>query len=305
MTKQKAGSPMQHYSIGAVARLTDIPAHTLRKWESRHGIATPLRSPTGRRVYTDDHVVTLKLIKHLMASGHALGHLAELGSASLRELADQHLEPERPAVTSITLVGPNLSRLLPNQRIVSGRFDGDLQEWLAQSPDGLVVGEPVAVETETLPEHLVGELLVLRTQVEQLLVVYTFASSHTLAALKNADIGTARGPVDDHELLLHLAPKVADPAPRSAQQQRFSKRELARIAALNPALRCECPNHIAKLLMDIASFEKYSVECVTTDPKEKALHIQLGEISAQARILFEDALIAVASADEIQLAVRR
>ena len=53
--------------------------------------------------------------------------------------------------------------------------------------------------------------------------------------------------------------------------------------------------------MDISSFEQYSNECLDTDPRERALHQKLGDISAQARTLFEDALIAVAAADGIQL----
>ena len=294
---------MQHYSIGAVSKLTNIPAHTLRKWESRHGIATPLRSPTGRRVYTDEHVARLKLIKRLVGAGHALAHLAALDDAALSDLAKQHTEPERPDVTSITLVGPNLTRLLPNQRIVSQRFSGDLTEWLAEPPTNLAT-EPVAVECETLPAHIADQLLALRSRVARLLVVYTFAPSHTLNTLKEADIDIVRSPVNDDELLLHIAPKVVDPAPDTAQQ-RFSAQELARIAALSPALQCECPNHIAKLLMDIASFEKYSIECSIAEPGAQTLHNQLAEISAQARILFEDALIAVATADGIHLEVDR
>lgn len=293
---------MQHYSIGAVAKLTNIPAHTLRKWESRHGIAAPLRSPTGRRVYTDEHVETLKLIKKLVGAGHALGHLAALDDAALRELANQHAEPERSSVSAITLVGPNLSRLLPNQRIVSHRFAGNLQEWLAKTSEDFG-NEPVALESETLPAAVTEQLLILRAQLPRLLVVYTFAPSQTLSALKEADIEVVRGPLNDDELLLHIAPKSVESAPDTAQRQRFSTQELARIAALNPALQCECPNHIAKLLMDIASFEKYSLECSAADPESRTLHNQLGEISAQARMLFEDALIAVASADGIQLDV--
>ncbi|MDG2278761.1 MAG: hypothetical protein P8L31_12435, partial [Pseudomonadales bacterium] len=75
----------------------------------------------------------------------------------------------------------------------------------------------------------------------------------------------------------------------------------ARIAALSPNIACECPNHIAKLLMDISSFERYSEQCVETDPDERALHAQLGDISTKARRLFEDALLAVATTDGLHL----
>jgi hypothetical protein len=253
-------------------------------------------------VYTEEHVEKLKLIKRLVSAGHALGHLAGLDDAGLRDLAAQLAEPERPGITSITLVGPNLARLLPNQRIVAQRFAGSLSEWLAQHSADLA-SEPVAVESDTLPTPVTEQLLALRSRVARLLVVYRFASSHTLSELRQADIEVVRGPVNDDELLLHIAPKVVESASDTTQQQRFSTEELARVAALTPALQCECPNHIAKLLMDIASFEKYSIECSTADPEAQALHNKLGDISAQARMLFEDALIAVASADNIQLEV--
>ena len=155
-----------------------------------------------------------------------------------------------------------------------------------------------------LPAHIADQLLALRSRVARLLVVYTFAPSHTLNTLKEADIDIVRSPANEDGLLLHIAPKVAGPTPDAAQH-RFSSQELARIAALSPALQCECPNHIAKLLMDIASFEKYSIECNIAEPQAQTLHNQLAEISAQARILFEDALIAVANADGIPLEVNR
>jgi DNA-binding transcriptional MerR regulator len=291
---------MQQYSIGAVSKLTNIPAHTLRKWESRHGIATPLRSQTGRRVYTDEHVETLKLIKRLMASGHSLAHLAQLDDVALRDLADQFVQPDKPGISSIVLVGPNISRLLPNERIVSGRFGGSLVDWFAQYPLD-AEPQPIAVESETLPTAVLELLLTLRPRVERLLVVYTFASSETLAALREADIDTVRSPVGEEDLLLHIAPKILEPSPEVDRSERFSTQELARISALNTALECECPNHIAKLLMDITAFEKYSRECSDADPDSKALHDQLGQISASARVLFEDALIAVASEDGIEL----
>ena len=53
--------------------------------------------------------------------------------------------------------------------------------------------------------------------------------------------------------------------------------------------------------MDITSFERYSKECIDTDPAEHALHQQLASVSAQARQLFEGALLTVATAEGIKL----
>ena len=107
-------------------------------------------------------------------------------------------------------------------------------------------------------------------------------------------------PANDDALLSCLARDATD-STVEARPSRFSSAQLARIGAQSPSLDCECPNHIAQLIMDITSFERYSKTCVDTDPGERALHEQLTRISGQARVLFEEALIAVAVADGIKL----
>lgn len=298
------GMNMQQLSIGAVARLTQIPAHTLRKWESRHGIAVPVRSETGRRVYTEEHVETLRLVKQLVASGHSLGHLAGLDLDALEELAGLHAaDTSRLKAQRIALVGPNVSRLLTGLPQVVSRFSHEIHEWLAETAQ-LDAETTYIVESNTLPPELVETLTARRAQMAHLLVVYKFAASETLVRLRDADVVPVHGPLGESSLLRLLEPVTTGepPAPRA---QRFSDEELARVAALSPGLECECPNHIAKLLMDITAFETYSRECVDTDPDEQALHQRLGEISARARALFEEALIAVAAADGISLSIRK
>ena len=77
---------MNRLTIGEVSRLTSIPTHTLRIWESRHEIVQPLRSESGRRFYTEDHVARLNEVKALMAEGHALSELAKLETSDLKSL---------------------------------------------------------------------------------------------------------------------------------------------------------------------------------------------------------------------------
>lgn len=289
---------MQQLSIGAVAQLTQIPAHTLRKWESRHGIAVPIRSDTGRRIYTQAHVEQLQLIKTLVGRGHALAHLAELNTEELRQLAGLHEQPQpQVQISSLSLVGPNVCWLLSGSGLVQHRYPGDLQGWQTHSGFGDVDG--LVVECDTLPPDAVEALLHIKTDLQLVVVVYKYAARRTVAQLQDHGVVTLNGPVSDDDILAHL--QVREDQPFTPAPQRFSNAELGRIAAMSPGLQCECPNHIAKLLMDITSFEHYSNECVDTDPAERALHQKLGEISSQARALFEDALVAVATADGIQL----
>jgi DNA-binding transcriptional MerR regulator len=59
------------YSIGAVARMLDIPPATLRTWEERYGLPVPERSPGGHRLYSRDQVDQLRFVKAQLAQGMA------------------------------------------------------------------------------------------------------------------------------------------------------------------------------------------------------------------------------------------
>jgi DNA-binding transcriptional MerR regulator len=57
------------YSIGAVARMLDIPTSTLRAWEERYSVVSPTRSPGAQRLYSRAEVERLRYIKTQIESG--------------------------------------------------------------------------------------------------------------------------------------------------------------------------------------------------------------------------------------------
>ncbi|MGZ8253883.1 MAG: MerR family transcriptional regulator, partial [Burkholderiaceae bacterium] len=63
--------------IAAVERDTGLSKDTLRVWERRYGFPQPLRDANGERVYPQDQVDKLRLIKRLMDQGHRPGKIAE------------------------------------------------------------------------------------------------------------------------------------------------------------------------------------------------------------------------------------
>ena len=72
------------YSIGAVARMLDIPPATLRTWEERYGLPTPERSPGGHRLYSRDQTEDAIEVKPRRGARLGDGQLQEyerLGSA--------------------------------------------------------------------------------------------------------------------------------------------------------------------------------------------------------------------------------
>ena len=54
------------YRIGAVARLTGFSPDTLRIWERRYDIVEPQRTPKGGRLYSQQDVTRLTMIKTLV-----------------------------------------------------------------------------------------------------------------------------------------------------------------------------------------------------------------------------------------------
>jgi DNA-binding transcriptional MerR regulator len=302
---------MERLTIGAVANLTGVPTHTLRKWESRHSIVTPNRSESGRRFYTNEHVQRLLLVKRLMGEGHSLAELARLNNDELDILAVRH-EQSRAANHDggADVVGLNLTTLFeraePSLAPSFSGFSQTLEKWLDQpqhvknSKHGTLV-----VESDTLPDAVVDQLVVLRSKhYQRIVVIYAFAPRRIEQLLASHGIQAIKAPASSEKIRSYLS--VEAPKAYSSSYQvgvsAFDPEQLSHIANMMPSLNCECPNHIAKLLIDINGFEKYCMQCVDDDPSQSSLHGQLADMTAHARSIFEDALRAVALADGLDLA---
>src|ERR1700759_4217407 len=70
------GRPL--FSIGAVARMLDLSAATIRTWETRYGLIRPQRSDGGQRLYSRDQVEQLRLVKDEIAAGRRPGEAPRL-----------------------------------------------------------------------------------------------------------------------------------------------------------------------------------------------------------------------------------
>src|SRR3979411_775117 len=81
------------YSIGAVARMLDLPTSTLRAWEERYSVITPIRSEGSQRLYSRVQVEQLRFIKARMDAGASAADAHRLLS---QDLAAEHI-PAAPA----------------------------------------------------------------------------------------------------------------------------------------------------------------------------------------------------------------
>lgn len=66
------------FSIGAVARMLELPPPTIRTWETRYGLVVPERTPGGQRLYSRAQVDQLRFLKSCVANGSRPGEAHRL-----------------------------------------------------------------------------------------------------------------------------------------------------------------------------------------------------------------------------------
>jgi DNA-binding transcriptional MerR regulator len=71
------------FSIGAVARMLDIPTSTLRAWEERYSVIKPVRTDGSQRLYSRAQIEQLRFIKSRLESGASAADAHRLLSQQL------------------------------------------------------------------------------------------------------------------------------------------------------------------------------------------------------------------------------
>ena len=242
--------PVQ-YRSGVAARLAGLPVETLRVWERRYGISETGRSAHGQRLYSEDQVRRLRLMKQLVDQGHPIGVLAKLQLEQLEQLGQfasgqepgAPLQPLQPL--RLALMGTAVARRLA----VGGRellaldivatfqnLDDAAAQWLGTGAQLLLM------EISELDERVVPAICALRQKLGMAVVVlYRFGASATIRQLRAQGCLVARVPSDVAEIvLLCQAALAALPlaqaqlvrqSPAAPAPRRFDDRALAQLAA--------------------------------------------------------------------------
>ena len=85
----------QLYAIKVAARRSGLTTHAIRVWEKRYSAVVPDRTSTNRRLYSEDEIERLRLLKGLTELGHAISQLAPLSTEKLKSLTASE-SPEKP-----------------------------------------------------------------------------------------------------------------------------------------------------------------------------------------------------------------
>jgi MerR family transcriptional regulator, light-induced transcriptional regulator len=100
-----ADSPIFHampFPIQMAAQLSGLSPHVIRIWERRYSALSPSRTCTNRRMYCDEAIERLKLLRELTENGHRIGRVATLSTEELRQLVDQQLTRSGPSASVAT-----------------------------------------------------------------------------------------------------------------------------------------------------------------------------------------------------------
>ncbi len=326
--------PGAGFRSAAVARMAQMPVATLRIWEQRYGVVQPATAPTGHRRYSPADVQRVLLLRQLTGLGHAIGSIAALDTAQLQQLLASAQAPASTRSASraaapgaqplrLVVVGPALAQRLQRpalaQRLGAGlRGVGVFESFAAAAGAGaradLLLWHTPELRPELLPELRAAQRA---CGAAQAAVLYRFAGAGAARALAATGAQALREPADDQALGAWLAalaaglprrgrgaaPAAARPAPSapSAAPRRFDDATLTAIAGLSPTLACECPRHVAELLMQLAGFEAYSAGCASRSPADAELHAYLQQVAGASRALFESALERIAHHEGLAL----
>jgi DNA-binding transcriptional MerR regulator len=321
---------------GAVARMLRMPVATLRVWERRYGLTQPALSSSGQRLYSAKDVQRLVLLKRLTDLGHAIGSLAPLDMSQLQHVASTHANalaaaqggtradaarPSPARAWRLAVIGtalgtrvqrPALLRRLGRLVLLLGPFDDAAQAAAAiqtSDVDAVLVHEPQlhAGWLESINAAAPSLAAVPKA------VLYGFAAEPVCEALATAGTALLREPQPDAVLAQWLhALSIATTAPRPAAgdavlstapvpPRRWDDAALVDFASLSSTIACECPRHVAQLLIQLSHFEAYSAECEHRSKADADIHAYLKQVAAASRARFEAALEHVALHEGLML----
>jgi MerR family transcriptional regulator, light-induced transcriptional regulator len=329
------------FRSSVVARIAGMPVATLRIWEQRHQAVRPITAASGHRLYSSADIERATLLRQLTAQGHAIGLLAALETEHLRQMMTVSQRPitadingaAQPSYLNVVVVGQGLAlrlkRLIEQQpakialRVVAV-FDTLPEAALAAKSPAEPTVDLLLWRAGSLQRGAHEELRVTKDawQATAAAVIYRFSNSAGRTEFIDAGIEIVAEPAEDDSLGRWLAslPQVQALQEKTAAKSalsnaesfakqtvlppRFDDAALNQFAGLSTEVACECPSHLAELLMQVSCFEKYSGDCANRNAADAQLHAYLQEVAGTARMLFEKALERVAIAEGLPLPPR-
>lgn len=293
------------YTIGVVVRRTNIHPETLRVWERRYELIVPDRSETGRRLYSEGDIRKLQLVKQLTELGHGVSSLAKLSVNDLQDRLntsqqqDTSLDTRTKVKCRVCFAGDALrvrygKHLLYYKDITI--VDAPNSDNSSYAHADVVVIDLSTINAESLA---VIQQHCLETGASAV-VIFNFATRKAITNLEALGIVCLKGAISASEIYracmslmkpsFNSALKSASSSDEVVSAPRYNNVQLVHIASISSAIACECPNHLAELILNLNAFENYSLECANRNDEDARVHLQLNQSAGAARMILEESL---------------
>lgn len=316
--REGQSSQEHRYRSGEAARRAKMPPTTLRMWERRYDVISPMKSEAGQRLYSEEDVRRLVLLKALVRQGHSIGSIARLPREQLESLLQVRPETilpkprqkggETERAIRIVAVGAGVQRRLALALAQTGRTERvDLLELANLNEAGVAAdrGEEVdalVVDVLALTRDLAAQVLEIRGRLNARIaaVSYAYGNAEPTETLRLAGVRLYRAPltaVEGRQLAEDLQAGGSATNAMSADAigarmpRRFGDEELERVMSRSAIVQCECPQHLGELIMRLDAFERYSNDCMSRSVDDAVLHRHLGDVTNRARAMLESALM--------------
>lgn len=329
---------MDGYKIGAVSQMTGIAPNTIRVWERRYEAVVPARTSHGGRLYSAEDIARLKLLQQAIKLGDSIGQVANLSDQALIERTKTLSEHHQPIThqagqhhddIKLTIAGSTIPDRVKNLPLHQFTTITSVDSWEAlekshaepstsQSQDtedsdsSINQNTVLLIEVESMNKDICQSIIQVNSAYKPLatIVCYEYGMPSDLNLLQANAVLLVREPADVNTLTTLLNTRQfsksaiaveAKDKPESPSVARYSKRQLLALTNIKSNIACECPRHLAELLVSLASFERYSLMCEDRSEDDAALHAMLATATAHARTTMESALRDVLSAEKIML----
>lgn len=144
---------MNKHPIRVVARQTGLSTHLIRMWERRYGAVIPERTDTGRRVYSDEDIERLSLLRQATLAGESIGQIANFSRDDLVKLVTSS-ELSMPKEEK----GPG-TRVAPSPDIYLGRCLENIKNLDAAGLEANLLSASMALGEQVFLEQIVQPLM--------------------------------------------------------------------------------------------------------------------------------------------------
>ncbi len=188
-------------------------------------------------------------------------------------------------IVQCATVFPDTIELIKNRTVAAG------------AARAIVVYHYTQQKTAVMMEEHVNRLTPLRSPITAADLKSVCEADLAMAEIRNMSLNE----LSEGESFEPVIEPFLEPVEEEIASRQFSDELLARVSRISTSVECECPHHLASLLLALNAFESYCLQCANRDEKDAMLHALLHRKTASARLIMENALSTLAEAEGFEL----